>query len=244
MRTTSHPSAPRSRRQRLLSLWGIQARDPWALLTGALMAGLAWAVGIPFVAAAGIGAVAWATFATVALLHGEPDATHQPAPDLDLRPNTDQEALVRALDGYVTSLEQLRASPLSTAITDPAIEALVAAGGAREVAARVAAAIDGLDQALDHAQHANSRWTGSRDHAGVADAVARMQTRRLRLLHQLDAAVGDVAEVYTKLLELSATADASLLDLAGNDIGDVSSSLDGLRDAFRDLEVAALTERA
>ena len=42
--------------------------EPWGLLLGATAAGTAWAVGLPAAAAAGVGAVVWATKAATAAL--------------------------------------------------------------------------------------------------------------------------------------------------------------------------------
>jgi hypothetical protein len=72
-----------------------------------------------------------------------------------------------------------------------------------------------------------------------------MQQRRSDLLANLAAAVDEVGEVYTKLLELSTTAD--LIDVPTDDVSaaaQLNDSLDAIRGAFAELETEAITTRA
>lgn len=211
--------------------------DPWLLLVSGVGGGLAWAVGIPAVGAGaiGLGMLGGAAAAAAALRgtrsSGEDEAGKAP----ELARGTAQAAMVDALRGYLADLATLRSSRLPDPVTDSAIEALVATDGAHAQAVRVAAAVDKLDEALYRGRAVAAGPSGSGE--GVRASIDRMQARRQALLRKLDTAVADVAEVYTKLLELSATVDT--LDVAGPDVTEVdavNASLDGLRSAFAELE--------
>jgi hypothetical protein len=214
--------------------------DPWVLLASGLGGGLAWAAGIvPAVAAGGIGlgmvVAAGAAAAGVAALTERDEAEE---PELQLMPGTVQARLVDTLKGYLGDLATLRASRLPDTITDSAIEALVATGGAHISAMRTAVAVDRLDAALARSQAVASQSGPAGAPPGVRESIGRMGERRDALLGRLDAAVAEVAEVYTKLLELSATVDAPL-DAEGAQVSEVetvNASLDALRASFAELE--------
>jgi len=214
--------------------------DPWLLLASAFTGGLAWAAGVvPAVAAGGIGlgmvVVGGAAAAGVAALTNRDEPEE---PGLELMPGTVQARLVDTLEGYLGDLATLRASRLPDTITDSAIEALVATGGAHISATRTAVAVDRLDAALARGQAVASQSGPSGAPSGVTESIRRMGARRDALLGRLDAAVAEVAEVYTKLLELSATLDAPL-DSEGAQVSEVetvNASLDALRNSFAELE--------
>jgi hypothetical protein len=211
--------------------------DPWVLLVSALGGGMGWAVsGGDFNVGGAIGfGMLGVAGVTGALLKGG----GEPEPDdglPELRKGTQQARLTEALEGYLSDLRQLRGTKLPDSVTDSAIEALVATDGAHAAAMRVAVAADKLDEAIARSQ----RIAGSGGVAvpsGVRDSLQRMGERRAGLLAKLDKAVSEVAEVYTKLLELTATVDT--LDVGGPQLGDVetvNNSLDSLRSAFAELE--------
>ena len=211
-------------------------REPWLLVTSAFGGGVAWAIGIPVPGAAAVTALMLASGAAIgASKSSEPtsDWDKEPGADIRLRPGTQQAELVAALDGYVSDLTKLRSGDLPGPLVDSAVEAVVAAKSAYGTARRTAAAIDALDDAVARSRNARRRL-GS-DVGSVADAEGRMLRRRAELAGKLQGGVAGVAEVYTKLLELSASMDS--LGLAGGDeLGEVSSSLDSLRGAFSELE--------
>lgn len=228
------------RNKTLAGVLGRQAvatlREPWLLLVSAFGGGSAWAIGVPPAGAAAVTGLMLATGAGIgALRPAEPssDWDDDPAAAVRLHPNTPQAALVDALDGYVSDLTRLRSGALPGPLVDSAIEALVAARSAYGVARRTAAAIDSLDDALARSQAARRRL--ATDVGGIAEAEGRMRGRRQELVDKLNAGVAGVAEVYTQLLELSASMGA--MDLTGDDeLGEISSSLDSLRGAFDELE--------
>jgi hypothetical protein len=220
-------------------------RDPWVLLSAGVGVGVAWALGIPPALDVATGAVMLASATGIGIFvgagrdGGSLDDDDDAAPRL--RSGTRQAQLVSALEGYLADLREMHRSRLPDAVKDSAIEALVAADGARRAARRVAVAIDGLDGAIERAKTVAANVGGSG--AEVRASLQRMQARRGALLKKLDGAVGEVAEVYTKLLELSATVDT--LDLSDGDgsVEAVNDSLDGLRTAFAELEADAASAR-
>ncbi len=204
---------------------GSAGSDPWLALVSALGGGMAWAAipGNPVGIAIAVGAGMFgAGVAVGALRAGEDDAPYavedEPEVTVKLVPGTEQAEVVDTLTQWVKDLRALREGPLAAPMRDPAIDALVAAEGATRTARRVAAAIDGLDTAL-----ARSNASGPR---GVRDAVERMSVRRANLLAVLHSTADGVAEVYTKLLETSATVESP------------HASLDALRSSLADLERA------
>ncbi len=222
-----------------MSFWnrvGSTASDPWLGMTAAFVGGVAWAAGV--VAAGPAVAVAGGMYAVGALVGGllqpkEADSGSGDLPLPELLRGTEQAQLVENLSRYVDDLRTLRAGPKPDAVVDPSIEALVAAENTFGAAARVAAAIDGLDIAL-------ARSGQPSPNVQVREAVQRMADRRAALLAQLRGTVDEVAEVYTKLLELSAT--VSSLDVgvgATDEVEKVNSSLDSLRHTLAELEAQA-----
>jgi hypothetical protein len=217
-------------------------KDPWLLVTSGVGGGLAWAV-LPAVGLAGtiagpvglgIGVAMWGIGAVVgALSTKDEDAWHE-AEEIDprIRPGTQQATLVRSLRGYVRDLEALRASPLPDSVLDQAITALVAAQGAEDTALRVAAAVDGLDDALKRSR----RPPGQEPRGGALQAVQRMAERRHALLTKLQHGVDGVAEVYTELLELRANVAALDVGEVGDELETVRASLDALRGSLAELE--------
>lgn len=216
------------------------AKDPWIYLVSAVGGGVAWDVGIPAVGAGAIGVAMVATGVVVNSFvksSGEDVSwgrERDPAPSLRL--GTPQAGLIQSLQGYLADLSKLRHSDIPDAIQNSAIDALVAADGASAQAGRVAEAIDRLDDAIARSGKVADQMTSDRAD-GVRASLDRMKQRREALLSRLDTAVADVAEVYTKLIELSATADTMIVGSHGvSEIEQVNASLDQLRTAFAELE--------
>jgi hypothetical protein len=217
-------------------------KDPWLLVTSGVGGGLAWAV-LPVVGVAGaaagpvglgIAAAMWGVGAVVGALNGKDEDRwdDEEVEQIGLRPKTSQAGMVGAIHGYVVDLEQLRASPLPDSVLDQAITALVAAQGAEQTALRVAAAVDGLDDALRRSR----RPPGQEPRGGALQAVQRMAERRNALLTKLQHSVDGVAEVYTKLLEMRANVAALDVGDGTDEVTAVNDSLDALRGSLVELE--------
>jgi nucleoid-associated protein YgaU len=227
----------RSARARVARSFAARAvRDPGILLVAGVGAGSAWAIGLPFGATivVGAGMLGVATVVGDRVRH-DPDA--QP-----LRVGTPQAILVLTLQGYRDDLERLQHSRPAAAVAGTAVQAGAAARDAETVANRVAVAVDAVDDALTRADRVARQMTHT---AEVRASIHRMQQRRSDLLAKLAAAVDEVGEVYTKLLELSTTAD--LIDVPTDDVSaaaQLNDSLDAIRGAFAELETEAITTRA
>jgi len=213
------------------------------LLVAGVGTGSAWAIGLPAGAAVVVGAgmLGVATVVGDAVRGGPHDLAAEPAAQ-PLRPGTVQAHLAGTLRGYRADLERLEHSPLAAAVAGTAVQASGAARGAETVAERVAIALDAVDDALTRADRVAKRMTNT---AQVRASIQRMQQRRTDLLAKLTAAVDEVGEVYTKLLELSTT--ANVMDVPTDEISAaalLSESLDAIRGAFAELETDAFSTRA
>jgi hypothetical protein len=217
------------------------AKDPWIYLVSAIGGGVGWAAGVPVIADVGVGVAMAATgiFANSFVKSagdGDDWDKKDPEPKVLVRQGTPQAGLLDSLHGYLDDLSKLRHSDIPDAVQNSAIDALVAADGASAQAGRVAEAIDRLDDAIARSGKVADQMKSDRA-VGVWASLDRMKERREGLLSRLDGAVADVAEVYTKLIELSATADTMIVGSHGvSEIEEVNKSLDQLRTAFAELE--------
>ncbi len=208
-----------------------QLTDPWTWLVSAVGGGVAWAVFDEPLLGAGVTAVMLAA-AGVTSVFRDTDATA--VEDVRLRRGTEQAALLDALDGYLKDLRELRESQrLPPSLRSSAIDALVAAGGARSSAAKVAEAVDSLDEAIARAGSLARNRTVS---ASTRATLARMANRRTDLLGRLGGALTEVQDVHANLLELSATVELSAGAADLSEISDVNQRLEGLRASFTALE--------
>lgn len=214
-------------------------RDPWSLVVAGIGAGSAWAVGLPVGAAGLVGAGMLGVAAVVGGAVRKDDAEPEPAP---LRPGTVQYDMLRTLQGYRADLNRLTSAPQAPAVGVTAREAADAAAEAERVARSVALAVDAVDDALVRARGVAQQLPGSAD---VQATVQRIGERRGQLLTKLHDAVGEVGELYARLLELSTTAGLVGVDTdAGSRAADVNDSLDAIRVVFAELETDASRTRA
>lgn len=221
-----------------IGIWqriGTAASDKWGLLATGLGAGAAWALQLPLLGVAVVGAGMFATAVVAGVVRGDRGVADESPP---LRVGTTQYRLLQTLIGYQDGLAQLvdqQQLPSAFAVTGST--AMEAAGAARTTATRVAVAVDALEAALTKAGVISVQTPGR---AGVDGSLDRMLQRRQALLADLEAAVGGVAEVYAKLLELSTTSHLAGMDTDGaGQVTDVNLAIDGLREAFAVLELEA-----
>ncbi len=213
-------------------------RDPWSLLTAAVGAGAAWALALP---AVGVGAVGVGMLGVAAVVAASRSGSPAPAerPEPVLRTGTPQFALVGVLESYLADLTRLQAAAPAPVLASQATDAVEAARAARTVAFGVAASVDALDGALDQAGQVARQMTAVHK---IAGPVERMLIRRTELLGKLTSAVDGVGELYTKLLELSATPEFTgdaAIEHGPDPVAEVNQSLDAIRDAFAELDTAA-----
>lgn len=214
-------------------------RDPWSLVVAGIGAGSAWAVGLPVGAAGLVGVGMLGVAATVGGAMRRDDAEPAPAP---VRPGTVQHDMLLTLQGYRADLDRLTSAPQAPAVGVTGREAADAAAEAERVARSVALAVDAVDDALLRARGVAQQLPGSAD---VQATVRRIEDRRQQLLAKLHDAVGEVGELYARLLELSTTAGLIGVDTdAGSRAADVNDSLDAIRVVFAELEADASRTRA
>jgi len=217
-------------------------RDPWYLLVAGVGTGSAWAIGLPFGAAVVVGGGMLGVATVVGDRVRGPNAVAADPVARPLRTGTPQAILVLTLQGYRADLERLQHARPAAAVAGTAVQASAAARGAETVADRVAVAVDAVDDALTRADRVARQMTHTTQ---VRASIHRMQQRRSDLLAKLTTAVDEVGEVYTKLLELSTTAE--LIDVPTDDVSaaaQLNDSLDAIRAAFAELETEAITTRA
>ena len=214
------------------------------MLVAGAGAGTAWAIGLPAGAAGVVGVgmfgVAAAVGGTIRGTNGDMDSTDPESQPL--RPVSAQATLVAILHRYRSDLDDLRQSQSAPAIAVTAVHAAEAARHAETIADRVARALDRVDDAVVRADRVARQMPRS---GQVKASVQRMKQRRADLLTKLTEAVDEVGEMYTKLLELSTTAD--LLAVPTGEVSaaaQLSDSLDAIRGAFAELEVDASATRA
>jgi hypothetical protein len=214
-------------------------RDPWTLLASGLAGGATWAIGLP-VAGAGlvvVGSLAVAGAIAVAT-RGSQDA-EEPS----LKSGTEQSQLIETLDDYCANLRRLSGQQLAPELSDAAANALSVAESSRLSAAKVARAVDILDEGLRQGSNVRSYTASGMEN--VRATVDRMSKRRTGLLDKLRDAVDQVAQIYTQLLELSTT--VSTLDVSvdsGTEVTAISDSLGALQQTFTELEHDAAAVRA
>jgi hypothetical protein len=215
-------------------------RDPWSLVVAGIGAGSAWAVGLPVGAAGLVGAGMLGVAAVVGgAVRKDGDESDAPA---QLRRGTVQHDMVQTLHGYRADLDRLTSGPQAPAVGVTAREAADAAAEAERVARSVALAVDAVDDALARARGVAHQLPGSAD---IQATVQRIGGRREQLLTKLHDAVGEVGELYARLLELSTTAGLVGIETdAGSRAADVNDSLDAIRVVFAELETDASRTRA
>jgi len=215
-------------------------RDPWSLVVAGIGAGSAWALQLPL-GAAGLVGVGMLGVAAVVGGAVRKDGTPEPEP-VPLRRGTVQADMLQTLRGYREDLAVLASGAQAPAIGVTAREAADAAVEAERVAHAVALAVDAVDDALTRARGVARQLPGS---AEVRDTVQRIGDRRGQLLTKLHDAVGEVGELYAKLLELSTTAGLVGMDTdASSRAAGVNDSLDAIRGVFAELETDASRARA
>jgi hypothetical protein len=207
-------------------------RDPWVLLLTAFDGAMTWSCGAPVPLAAASAAVTLGTAAVFTALGTKYRKT--PAP---LRVGTRQHGLIDVFDGHVRSLRALQRNALPKVVQPKAQDALAAADAARPSVLQMAVAVDALDEAISAARNVS----GQGEHAAesINKTVARLMSRRAKLLDRLIAAVDEVATVYAGLLELAATARTIGVSLDDGDVGAVNDSVTLLQMTFAELEADA-----
>jgi hypothetical protein len=243
-------SSRRSRALRRMAANGASAvRDPWVLLTSALGAGVGWAVNLPAVAAAGVGAAMLATAGVAKALTTEGSDYVDNAPPPQMRRGTPQARLVERLADAADALGDMVPVFAGSQLGSSVVEAATGARSSVDSARRLAAAIDAIDGALAGMSSLTGAEAGSsaaaervrREGAAAGD---RLRRRREELLGRIESAYLGAEEVRVRLLEVSAALQAPSLDPAADSgLAAVSENLEHLRRGLEELESTAARQR-
>ena len=239
------------------------ARDPWGLLIAVLAFGLAWAVGVSFAAAVGIGAaVLVVKLAADALTPGRGSSSralqrpprNSPAglllarAEIAVRSIRDQaetvapgpahEQLTAAVSGAQSALDGMRRLAAQAAIMDAALQRIDRSALQAE-AQRLEAADSGNNPA--ELQDETKRSVAAvREQIAVAD---RLSAARESLLARAQTATLGLEGLVARVVEVVAlTATAGGVDTVSSKIGDLANELEGLRAGLAETE--ALSKRA
>ena len=176
-------------------------RDPWGWLVAAVGGGAAWAVGLPVAGAGavGVGMLAAATAVGAVRSRCRRRGRARAAPGHPATPARQHAGrLPRRPAGTCGGTGPTPWSRTGSMRPSPPPRR------ARAVSLRVAAAVDDLDDALDRADEVARQMISDRGGQRLADPDEPAPDQ---LLAKLSGAVDGVGELYTKLLELSATTD-------------------------------------
>jgi hypothetical protein len=238
-------SARRSLRRMARNGLGV-VREPWVLLMSGIGAGAGWAVGLtggtPLLVGAGMLGAAGVARAFTTEGSGHIGAAPLPEP----RGGTPQARLVSRLRRVADQLERMVPAFAGTALGSSVVEAATGASSSLESAHRLAAAIDGIDEALAGMadDYETSQSPQALRSAQEREAViVRLKERRTRLLARLEAAYLSAEEVRVRLLEVSATLQSSdVYPTSDSGLTQVSKELDQLRRGLEELDSTAARE--
>jgi hypothetical protein len=229
--------------------------EPWGLLLGATAAGTAWAVGLPAAAAAGVGAVVWATkAATAALDRRRPRLTGQRLLPVDAR--APEGFWLQRSDRAAASFAELAGSmtsgPLAerVAMMEPQVadtaQALHRLAGQATAAGRALARIDDQALAAETARLQAARAGASGDIAVQLDrslASIRAQQEihqrlvavRNGIMARLESGTLGLESLVTQVVELSAMAVSGPEGEVGG-VDQLGDELEGIRQGLAETE--------
>ncbi|HZD00572.1 MAG TPA: hypothetical protein VFA46_10395 [Actinomycetes bacterium] len=231
--------------------------DPWGLLLGATAGGTAWAVGLPVLAGAGVGAAVWLTKAVVARLergrHGAARLGWRRLPVERRAPEGRWlERAQRAVEGFSQLGQGMSAGPLAerVAMMAPKVRDTVAAlerlAGQATAVGQAIARLDGRFLASEAERLRAGRARASGDVAAELDrslasvqaqreVLGRLAAARTSVLARLESGTLGLESLVARLVELEAMA-------AGGPAGDLgtvqqlSDELEGIRQGLAETE--------
>jgi hypothetical protein len=185
--------------------WREEVRDPWALLVAGVAAGSAWAVGIPAVAAAGVGAAVLGIKALSGMLSGKQRPVG--GRTLALRGGSTEHRWMQRAERAVSSFERLASSVRSGPIADRATQIGEEARATLATMQRLAGQASAVSVALRHID--GNRLTS--DEQRLRDELRATKDPSVRQAREqsLDA-VRDQLEVHARLSQASRTLIARL----------------------------------
>ncbi|WP_410637871.1 hypothetical protein [Amycolatopsis sp. lyj-346] len=231
--------------------------EPWGLLLAATSAGVAWAVQLPVVAAAGIGVAVLAAWAGVAVLSEEKEPPPREARVLDVTPGSAEENWLHRAEGAAEGFGSLSASlatgPLAERVADmePVVQETLST--LRRLAGRASATGQALARVdPDTVAHerrrlqrelrtANPEVRGDLEQAltavqAQADVHARLSGARDKLLAQLQSGALGLDSLVARVAELTAATSDVTVDTGA--VRELSDQLEGIRQGVLETEQA------
>ena len=232
-----------------------ELRDPWGPLLGAVLGGVTWAVGVPVLAAAGVGAAVYGVKALTGVLLDDGRAVEQGPP----RPAPGSACatwLARAEAALAALQEQAAACPPGSLTSAAADRAAQDAGPVVEAARRLAGQQVAVEAALARADSPGLDAEARALHASSAgddEAAASLQALQDRVAvrdrlrstgHQLIARLQTSAlgleGLSARVAELVAlAADGGAVDPSRQDLRDLTVEVEGLRQGLLESEQVA-----
>lgn len=241
---------------------GNELRDPWGLLVGGLAGGLGWAIGIPAVAAAAIGAAVWGVKAAVgSVVDREAAANGGGAPGrapIAIRPGSPEHRLARRAESATKSFRKLAVEAPTGPVSDRAEHMGDQAGstldGVKRLASQataVTAAMERVDPGRLDAEEERLRAQRKaatldelrteidRSLASLADQRGvrrRLEQARATVIARLEATVLGLESLVARLVEVLAMVEAAPPLEGATKIDALAEELDGLRGGLAETE--------
>jgi hypothetical protein len=241
-----------------------ELRDPWAIIVGGLAGGLGWAIGIPALAAAAIGAAVWGTKAVTAAFTdrggsgGLEAVTPGRPPMVSIKSGSPEAAWVRRAEQATGSFRKLAADAPSGPVSDRAEymggQAATTLAGVERLATQasaVTAAMDRVDpkrlaseEERLRIQRRNAttdalRIEIDRSLTSLADQRGvrrRLEEARDTVLARLEATVIGLESLVARLVEVLALVEAAPPLEGASKIDGLTEELDGLRKGLAETE--------
>lgn len=221
--------------------------EPWGVLLATTAGGVAWAVQLPVVAAAGVGGAVLVAKAAIATWQSRDDDAGPEAPRIE--PRSDEARWIRraedAADDFDSLSRSLDPGPLAEQVAsmsdgvDETLETLRRLAGRASTTAQAMRRIDveGLADERRQLQRLRRGAGGDDVEKSLAslerqqEVYNRLSTARAKLIAQLTAGAHGLEELVARVVELTATADdlASLPELGGGTLDELTDRLEGIR---------------
>ena len=230
--------------------------EPWGLLLGATAGGVAWAVGLPVLLAAGVGAAAWLTRAAAARLERVRGRALPARRRLPVEPRSPEgrwlERAQRAAEGFSQLGQDMDEGPLAerVAMMAPKVRDTVAAlerlAGQATAVGQAAARLDDDFLASEARRLRAGRARASGDVAAELDrslasvqaqrdVLRRLTAARDSVLARLESGTLGLESLVARLVELETMAAGGPTDDLGT-VEQLSDELEGIRQGLAETE--------
>ena len=236
-----------------------ETRDPWTYILGALAGGAAWAVGVPVLAAAGVGAAVFGVKAAIGSVLGTGRRGRQGASPLPVADRSPEQRWLRRAQEAVASFRDLAASVPEGLVSERSrsigeqsertLEGLRRLGGQASVTRNVATRVD-LDrlaqegERLQRTVHVTTDFD-IREELGKSlesireqmDIGARLQQSLAMLLARMESGTLGLERLVAQLAEILALGETATSPVEGAaQLEALADELEGLRAGLAETE--------